>query len=310
MRWSGGRRRSPSRSISSLHLQGPGPWLAHGTASISLLFFDIDLEVGPISWGSGDSPPPDPVSPQQLVRDKLSEPGAWEAQLPPDADGLLRLAPAPDGQLVVHPLGVLESRQKAVPLETVLDRIGPHPVTVPRVNLGAPTVGGLPAKAVSHAMELFAPGTFLNLSDSEKLSRPAFERFPAGIVLNGADTETFGTPVPTAYRWDTVFPNKQQPPRADAVLFADHVQSAVLRSGPAGKFATQNRNPFTVSRAQIAYAGAGQVTVVTTRDLKPAAGVTAGVMTTTAAARVVEDLVAADSSLAGTLQFAAAGVGS
>jgi hypothetical protein len=293
----------------SLHLEGPGPWLAHGTASISLLFFDIDFEVPPISWGSGDNLPPDPVSPQQLVRDKLSEPGAWEAQLPPDADGLLRLAPAPDGQLVVHPLGVLESRQKAVPLETVLDRIGPHPVTVRRVNLGVPTVGGLPAKAVSHAMELFAPGTFLNLTDSEKLSRPAFERFPAGIVLNGADTETFGTPVPTAYRWDTVFPNKQQPGRPDAVLFADHVQFAVLRSGPAGKFATQNRNPFMLSRPQIDYAGAGQVTVVTTRDLKPAAGATAAVMTTTAAARVVEDLVAADASLAGTLQFAAAGVG-
>ncbi|MCU1428823.1 MAG: hypothetical protein JWL83_2823 [Actinomycetia bacterium] len=286
-----------------LHLEGPGPWIAHGTASVSVLFFDVDFELGPITWGDGDNPPADPVSPQDLVREKLSLAGAWSARLPPGTDTLVRLVDLGAlGDVVVHPLGALEARQPAVPLETTIDRVGRNPVTVPRVNLGAPTVGGLAAKAVSSAMDRFAPGEFLNLTDDQKLSRPGFEEFPSGVVIVGADTDQFGTPSATSYQWDTVFPPKKLPRLKMAYTSLTAVHAALLGAGPAGKAIVANTNPYAAETEPVAFAAGSQTRVRSVRDLSAIDGVPIGPMTTTEAARVVADLGA-------TAQYVGAGVG-
>jgi hypothetical protein len=82
-------------------------------------------------------------------------------------------------------MGLFEVRQRAVPLETVLARVGPNPVPEGqrRVHLGLPIVGPLPAGAVSEVTDLFSSGNFLDLSDDEKLSRPGFEPMPAGARI-------------------------------------------------------------------------------------------------------------------------------
>jgi hypothetical protein len=284
-----------------LHLEGPGRWLAHGTASVSLLFFDVSFEVGPIPWGSGDESPADPVSPQQLVHDKLSLPAAWAARLPPDSDTLVRLAALPDGgAAVVHPLGVLEARQQAVPLELTLDRIGRNPVTVSRVNLGAPTVGGLQAQAVSDATDLFAPGEFLNLSDDEEISRPAFEPRPAGLALAGAQTALCGNPSSTSYEWDTVFPPDLSGNLAKFTSLKGSV-GAVLAAGPAAITATPG-NPYAAAADPIVLADPGQARVRSVRDLSVLSGVTTAPMTTADAARLA-------ASIGASAQYVTAGVG-
>ena len=79
------------------------------------------------------------------------------------------------GTVLVHPLGGLEVREKVVPLETTIDKIGGHPVSERRVNLANPLIGTLPPKAVSQTTDRFASGQFLELTDDQKLSRPAFE---------------------------------------------------------------------------------------------------------------------------------------
>jgi hypothetical protein len=285
-----------------LHLEGPGLWVAHGTATVSLLFFDVSLEVAPPPWGSGDSAPVDRVSPQKIVHDALAKPAAWAARLPPDADTLVRLAALPgDGAAVVHPFGVLEARQQAVPLEMTLDRIGRCPVTVSRVNLGAPTIGGLPAQAVSDATDLFAPGEFLNLSDDEKLSRPAFEPRPAGLVLAGAGAALFGTPSSTSYEWDTGFPPDLS---RNLTAFTSMTGSvaAVLAAGPAA-VPTAPGNPYAPAAADpIVLADPGQARVRSVQDLSVLSGVTAAAMTTADAARLA-------ASLGPAAQYVTAGVG-
>lgn len=286
-----------------LHLEGPGPWVAQGSASISLLFFDIDLNIPRLTWGEGDNTPPPLVSPQRLVHDELGKAAAWEARLPPDVDLLVRLAPLPDGgNTVVHPLGALEARQHLMPLETVVDRLGPNAVDITRVNLGAPTVGGQAAKAISHATDLFAPGEFLNLTDDQKLSRPAFEPFPSGIVI-AASTAVHGNSSDTSYRWDTICPGRAAPRKTLDWTSMVGVHAAIFSSGAAGKAFVSAGNPYAVTRAPVALSQPGEVRVVSTRSLGILAGIPAGPMTTTAAARVVEAMPL------GVAQWAGAGVG-
>src|SRR5262249_40926926 len=81
----------------ALHLEGPGLWLAHGTASVSFLFFDFDFEVGPLTWGEGDNPPADSVSPVQLVVDALQKPASWRSFAPDEGDRVAHLIDADVG---------------------------------------------------------------------------------------------------------------------------------------------------------------------------------------------------------------------
>ena len=91
-----------------LHLEGPGPWVAQGSASVSLLFFDVDLDVGPLTWGEPAAEEPLPVSPVALVADAIRKREAWTARLPDGAEQLVTMRPADGDGIVVHPLGMFE----------------------------------------------------------------------------------------------------------------------------------------------------------------------------------------------------------
>ena len=68
-----------------------------------------------------------PADPRQLAHDALHHnPGAWQALMPPDADRVVRLKAAPPSEVevTVHPMGLFDVRQHAIPLETVIARVG------------------------------------------------------------------------------------------------------------------------------------------------------------------------------------------
>ena len=284
----------------SLHLEGPGLWLAHGTASVSFLFFDFDFEVGPITWGEGENPPADAVSPVQLVVTALQKPASWHSAPPEERDRVAHLIAAEDGgAILVHPLGAFEVRQHAVPLETTIERVGRHPASEPRVNLGEPTIGGQPVQAVSYATDLFAPGQFLDLTDDQKLSRPAFERFPSGVRLAGVTGDTRGDAVESVYRWETVYPGEEHlDAQLHDVFLTTDVREAVLLTGPAGR-TFQAAQPYLQAPDPVRVADSGTVVIRRVSDLSDAVDVPSAPMTTTAAARIVEDLASPDLQLVG-----------
>lgn len=179
-----------------LRLEGPRPWRAEGTATFSILWWDKDVHVGPITWGPDDQQPDPVVYPRDLVAQELSQPRAWQALLPPGADHMVQLLPAPvDGRIYVHPLGMFEARQRLVPLETVIAKMGGSRVAErqTRLYLGQPTVNKDNVQALSEVTDLFAPGEFLDLTDDQKLSRPAFEPMQAGIRINPPAGARFDT---------------------------------------------------------------------------------------------------------------------
>jgi hypothetical protein len=170
-----------------LHLEGPTPWRAEGHAEVDVLFASVAIDVGPLTWGDADNPPPAEADPRQLVHDALSDPASWQALAPPDSGRVVKLQPAPPSQTeaTVDPMGLLDARQHAVPLERVITHVGPNPVPEDRrrVYLGVPLLDATPAGAISEVDDLFSPGQFLDLTEDQKLSRPSFEPMPAGARI-------------------------------------------------------------------------------------------------------------------------------
>jgi hypothetical protein len=164
-------------------LSGPAPWRAKGSASLSLLFFDIDVDFD-VTWGERRDSELPPITAMTVLKAELDKPQTWRALPPPGADPLVslrKLDPAVD-TLVLHPVGVLRVSQRAVPLDLTFTRIGSRrPTDVKRMSVTV-TGGGLVKRG--DVNEQFAPAQFQDFGDAEKLSKPAFQEMHGGIDLS------------------------------------------------------------------------------------------------------------------------------
>lgn len=297
-----------------LHLAGPAPWNVHGTATLEIpVLPDVDVEVGPATWGDDTNPPPPTVHPRALVREALVQPAAWRAELPSGADAVVSLRDDPAAApLLVHPVGHFEGRQHALPLETLLARVGPSnvPAAESRVHLGQPTLtqdGHTPVDfgAVSPVLDHFPPGQFLNLSDEEKLRRPAFEDMMAGVRLGPASgVRTVGADDATQsdLHYDTVFPWMTFEPAREPFIDLHDVAFAILAAGAAGRSGLRGDVRYAAAKHEpIVLAPAGDVRIRSVADLSPAAGFVDEPLTFTAAAERLAD------SASATLQLVALG---
>jgi hypothetical protein len=173
------------------HLSGTSPWHVWGTASISILFFDISVDVD-ATFGNPQQaslPPADPT--QDLVR-ALEDPRNWSATLPAAAFSAASVsAPKPPdtGQGVptyayVDPAGALDVRQKVVPLEHPLTKYnGGRLAAQATYTIDSVQVGPSVITALTDLDDFFAPAQFEDMSDSQKLSSPSFEPMHAGVEV-------------------------------------------------------------------------------------------------------------------------------
>ena len=174
-------------------LEGPTPWRVAGEGSISILFFDISVDFE-VTWGETNKATLPPIEVLPVIRAELNKAESWRA-LPPAGNNLsvsLRKMPAEEAALVLHPVGVLRVSQRAIPFALTLGKVGNQkPSDVNRLTIGV-AGGGLAQKA--EAFEPFAPAQFQEMSDAEKLSRPAFSKERSGLELSaaGEDLRTAG----------------------------------------------------------------------------------------------------------------------
>ena len=299
-----------------LHLQGPAPWMAHGTATLELpILPDVDVEVGPITWGDADNPPPPVVHPLDLVRDELAKAAAWRAELPQGADGLVTLVSRPeDPALLVHPLGLFEGRERSVPLEKEITRVGASPAASgeTRIHLGQPTVtdgagAPVPVGAISPVEDHFAPGQFLDLSEDDKLRRPAFEDMLAGIRLGppGGIVTDAANATQSELHYDTFYPHQDIGQGPDVLFSLKSAAYSVLRVGAAGRSVLRADIRYASKPDPIVLAAAGDVKIRAVADLSVPAGMADVAMTHWDAA----DLLAARGDAA-ALQLVALGTAS
>jgi hypothetical protein len=169
-------------------LEGPARWHVKGHGSISLLFWDIDVDFEK-TWGESPNTELPPIAVLPILQGEIDKAENWRAVPPASSNLLVSLRKLPaDGPLVLHPLGVLRISQRAVPLELKLDKVGTQkPSDVNRLSI-AVSGGGLARKA--DAVERFAPAQFQDFSDADKLSKPAFSPQTSGVDLSAAGPDS------------------------------------------------------------------------------------------------------------------------
>lgn len=264
-----------------LHVEGPAPWRAQGSAEVEVLWTTVSIDVGPFTWGDADNPPPAPADPRQIARDALHHnPGAWQALVPPDADRVVRLKAAPPSEVevTVHPMGLFDVRQHAIPLETVIVRVGANPVPdgQRRVHFGVPLVNGTPAGALSEVTDFFSAGTYLDLSEDQKLSRPSFELMAAGARIRPpGESAEFDGARQADLRYETFVCDddgvrgKHSRALIDK-LFASSTMTA-LAAGSAGRSELRARTRYATEPDPIVLAPPGEVLVLSKITVAPAA---------------------------------------
>jgi len=165
-----------------MSLEGPTPWRARGTGSIKLLFIRVSANFD-ITWGESRNTVLPPISVVPLLTAELEKAENWRAEFPAgnrELVSLRTLAPT-EAALVLHPVGTLRVSQRAVPLELTMDKVGnQRPSDARRVSLSVVT-GGLAKRA--DVMEQFAPAQFQDMSNDQKLSRPAYGAQKGGVEL-------------------------------------------------------------------------------------------------------------------------------
>jgi hypothetical protein len=164
-----------------LVLDGPAPWHVQGTGSVSLFLFSASLDFE-ATWGSAPPPLPPPTDLGPVLAAALTDASAWIGSPPVDEKSMVTLSQQAAAQVAegrtVHPLGQVTVRQRAVPFGIRISRYQNLPIPPQTWSIS----GADPALG-DGIQDEFPPAAFLDLSEDEKLERPAFERFLSGAAL-------------------------------------------------------------------------------------------------------------------------------
>lgn len=168
-------------------LEGPSPWHVEGTGSISILFWDVDVDFSH-TWGEAENTTLPPIAVMPMLVAEFEKIDNWTAQLPKSNRLLvaLRDIDAP-GELVLHPAGSLRVSQRAVPLGLTIDKVGSQrPSDANRFTVTAS--GGFAERGKTR--EAFAIAQYQDMNDNEKLGASDFEQEEAGLELAPSGQQT------------------------------------------------------------------------------------------------------------------------
>ena len=120
-------------------LEGPTPWRAKGTGSISLFLFDVPVDFDE-TWGESiNTTLPDIEILPKFIED-ISKREQWRAILPANNNLLVSLRKLNETteKLVLHPVGTMVVQQKLVPLNIEIEKIGNQKTSdVKRISISA-----------------------------------------------------------------------------------------------------------------------------------------------------------------------------
>ncbi|MCP5053317.1 MAG: hypothetical protein GY940_39500, partial [bacterium] len=147
------------------------------------------------TWGEEKDTTLPSIKVMPILKAEFEKMENWEANIPAANNLLMTLRKIDtSADLVLHPVGQLKISQRAAPLLLTIDKIGSQKPE--DANYFTLTVDGgsqeLEEKAKTN--EMFAMGQFKDLSDSKKLSSPAYEKKKAGLEISvkGKQLKTSG----------------------------------------------------------------------------------------------------------------------
>ena len=174
----------------SATLSGPDQWRIRGEFSFSILWWDKSVSFDE-SWGEIEEGETETASLKEALLAEFNNPDNLAPEAP-RGSSLVTLAPAGGTERLAHPLGRLAVRQRAVPLGLRIDRLGTRKLVGGAQSVTVETVAlnDDPLETFEPAIESFARGQYMELTDTEKLTGKVFEPFPAGVVVGRTDYVT------------------------------------------------------------------------------------------------------------------------
>jgi hypothetical protein len=255
-------------------LSGPNPFRVRGTATLSVLFFDISVDVDE-KFGSEDQATLPPADPWPPLLAALKDPRNWAA-LP--GAGVLPIAtlslPAGTQATVIDPAGKMVWRQTVAPLDRTLTRFGSTATPAPvKYTVSSVTVGGTTA-TFAPANEYFAAAQFEDMTDAEKLSQPSFESMQAGVEVASA-TVRLGPSIAAPLEYETEYVDAQHGARLRTkFLLPLWMQTGRLESSVYGQGGLKGAGTRAYAAPRKLAQTAEQYVVVSTNDLSVRADVT------------------------------------
>lgn len=167
-----------------MSLEGPTPWRAKGTGSISLLFFEISADFDK-TWGENKNTSLPDIEILPRLLEELGKREQWHTYLPAGTQLLVSLRKLNESteSLVLHPAGVLVLQQRILPLDLDIDKVGNQKTSdIKRAAISQVNSAGNPLTATP-VTESFARAQYQNMSDADKLSKPSFEKLHGGVSI-------------------------------------------------------------------------------------------------------------------------------
>ena len=169
-----------------MSLEGPTPWRARGTGSISILFWEISADFDK-TWGENKTTtlPDINILPQfiEIIQKKEQ----WSTVLSTGKNltvSLRKLDEATESLLVLHPAGSLVLQQKLLPLKVNIDKIGNQKTADVKQLIIESALSCTIPLSIKEVQESFARAQYQNLSNAEKLSKPSFEKMQGGVEIS------------------------------------------------------------------------------------------------------------------------------
>ena len=246
-----------------LEFSGPTPWHAVGTATIEF-WGSHDVHVELTVGVDTPEPAPAPADPGALLIAEIGLPRTWGTVAPDSDHSLVTVRDlGAGGPVIVHPLGQLSVHQRVAPLGVVIQRIGSSPVPGGvTLEISSVSVTGVTTSGLSSLDDDFAPAQFFDLSDDDKLSRPAFETLGAGVRVQTAGFAHGGSHnAELEYETVVVDDRATAPAVATGYRVRDEALHALAEHGVAGGSTLTPAPRFTAPPAGISVTGPGYVVV-------------------------------------------------
>jgi uncharacterized protein DUF6603 len=285
-------------------LKGPTPWNVRGEASFEIGFIiKVRLNANfEITAGEERNTLLPAIDVLGEIRKAIDNVGNWRAVLPNGANQHVSLREFPPGDaLVLHPFGALEINQKVAPLNIALQRFGSTRPESGSVFKLAPVQINKAVVVTSPTAEQFAPAQFFELSDAEKLSRPAFARYESGLLVGADNAPQTDFCRARDAQYEVIYLPEHQPVRIFFKLFATLFNAFGLGNAAAQSPLSQHAQAPSAVAAEHVRLVEEQYAVVSTNDLtlhaEPLIFASA-----TAAHQALETLVGAQPQLTGAIQ--------
>lgn len=218
-------------------LEGPAPWHAVGKAEFTFLKLKLKASFDKTFGEEENTELPDKeVAPLLIAEGSKSD--NWEGMFPAASNLLVSLKKQEpvEGVILSHPNGSLRFSQKIVPLETTINKFGKQePADYKHFSVSIANEAGVDFDS-NVTKEFFAPADFIELSDTQKLTRKSFEKMNSGVAISGSDNYESSFYLGRSLEYEhVVYDNVRQGEQLDNVLEAQIPFNAFSRNNTSAR---------------------------------------------------------------------------